>query len=340
MTLPLVSVSTLVEVGILVLISLGILFIFQGSLSIPVLLALIVIAMRFTEPLSLLLGLTSILDLMEIGIERVQAIMAIPALPILTPVTQLTQFDITFDHVSFRYAQQQEWALKDVSFQLPPKSLTALVGASGSGKTTITRLMTRFADAQQGAIRIGDVDVRQVDPNHLMRAISVVFQDVYLFDDTILNNIRMAKPDATDVEVEAAARAANCHDFIMRLAHGYDTRIGEIGGTLSGGERQRVSIARAILKDAPIVLLDEPTSALDTESEVAVQTAINRLIADKTVIVIAHRLSTVADADLILVLEDGEIVEQGTSWELLNQKGRYASLWNAQQQSQGWRIAA
>ncbi|MEM9093317.1 MAG: ABC transporter ATP-binding protein, partial [Cyanobacteria bacterium P01_F01_bin.53] len=273
MTLPLVSVSTLVEAGILVLISLGILFIFQGSLSIPVLLALIVIAMRFTEPLSLLLGLTSILDLMEVGIERVQAIMAIPALPILAPATQLTQFDIVFDNVSFHYAQQQEWALKNVSFQLPPKSLTALVGPSGSGKTTITRLITRFADAQQGAIRIGGVDVRQVDPSHLMRAISVVFQDVYLFDDTILNNIRMAKPEATDVEVEAAARAANCHDFIMRLAHGYDTRIGEIGGTLSGGERQRVSIARAILKDAPIVLLDEPTSALDPESEVAVQTA-------------------------------------------------------------------
>ena len=340
MTLPLASVSTLVEAGILVLISLGILFIFQGSLSIPALLALIVIAMRFTEPLSLLLGLTSILDLMEIGIERVQAIMAIPALPILAPATQLTQFDITFEHVSFRYAQQQEWALKNVSFQLPPKSLTALVGSSGSGKTTITRLITRFADVQQGTLRIGGVDVRQVDPAHLMKSISVVFQDVYLFDDTILNNIRMAKPEATNMDVEAAARAANCHDFIMRLAHGYDTRIGEIGGALSGGERQRVSIARSILKDAPIVLLDEPTSALDTESEVAVQTAINRLIADKTVIVIAHRLSTIADADLILVLEDGEIVEQGTSWELLNQKGRYASLWNAQQQSQGWRIAA
>ncbi|NEZ54393.1 ABC transporter ATP-binding protein [Adonisia turfae] len=339
-TLPLVTMATLVEVGILLIISLGILFILQGSLSIPVLLALIVIAMRFTEPISQLIAYTSILDLMEVGLERVETVMAIPALPVHPASTQLTQFDITFEHVSFRYAQQQEWALRNVSFQLPSKSLTALVGPSGSGKTTITRLISRFADVQQGAIRIGGVDVGQVDATHLMTSISVVFQDVYLFDDTILNNIRMAKPEATDMEVEAAARSANCHEFIMRLAHGYDTRIGEIGGTLSGGERQRVSIARAILKDAPIVLLDEPTSALDTESEVAVQTAINHLIADKTVIVIAHRLSTITNADLILVLEDGEIVEQGTSGELLNQKGRYANLWNAQQQSQSWRIAA
>ncbi|MGD1953251.1 MAG: ABC transporter ATP-binding protein [Leptolyngbyaceae cyanobacterium] len=339
-TLPLVTMATLVEVGILVIISLGILFILQGSLSIPALLALVVIAMRFTEPISQLIAFTSILDLMEIGLERVEAVMTISALPIIAPPMQLTQFDIAFDQVSFRYAQQQEWALQNVSFQLPPQSLTALVGSSGSGKTTITRLLSRFADVQQGSIRIGGVDVRQVDPAHLMRSLSVVFQDVYLFDDTILNNIRMAKPEATDSEVEAAARAANCHDFILRLAHGYHTRIGEIGGTLSGGERQRVSIARAILKDAPIVLLDEPTSALDTASEVAVQTAINRLIADKTVIVIAHRLSTIAEADLILVLEDGQIVEQGTGWELLNRQGRYANLWNAQQQSQGWRIAA
>ncbi|NEQ96888.1 MAG: ABC transporter ATP-binding protein [Cyanothece sp. SIO2G6] len=340
LTLPLVTVATLVEVGILLIISLGILFILQGDLSIPVLLALIVIAMRFTEHVSQLIAYTTILDLMEVGLERVEAIMAISPLPISTPSTPLTQFDITFDQVSFRYAQQTDWALRNVSFHLPPKSLTALVGPSGGGKTTITRLISRFADAQQGAIRIGGVDVRQVDTSNLMQAISVVFQDVYLFDDTILNNIRMAKPDATDAAVEAAARTANCHDFITRLADGYNTRIGEIGGTLSGGERQRISIARAILKDAPIVLLDEPTSALDTENEVAVQTAINRLIADKTVIVIAHRLSTITDADLILVLENCEIVEQGTHWKLLNQKGRYASLWNAQQQAQSWQISA
>ncbi|WP_250126446.1 ABC transporter ATP-binding protein [Chroococcidiopsis sp. CCMEE 29] len=338
--LPLITMATLVEVGIIAVIGLGTIFILQGSLSIPALFALIVIAMRFTEPLAQLTGLASVFDLMEIGLERIEAVMNISPLAVQTPPAQLTHFDITFDHVSFRYADQTEWALRDVSFHAPERSLTALVGPSGSGKTTITRLISRFADVQEGSIRIGGVDVRQVEPTELMRSISVVFQDVYLFDDTILNNIRMAKPGATDIEVESAARAANCHEFITRLPNGYETRVGEIGGALSGGERQRISIARAILKDAPIVLLDEPTSALDTESEVAVQSAIDQLVANKTVVVIAHRLSTVVGADLILVLEDGHIVEQGTHAQLLTQQGRYTVMWKAQQQSQGWRIAA
>ena len=193
------------------------------------------------------------------------------------------------------------------------------------------------SDVQAGAIRIGDIDIRQVKPADLMRSLSVVFQDVYLFDDTIFNNIRMAKSGATDTEIAATAQAANCHDFITRLPQGYDTRIGDIGGALSGGERQRLSIARAMLKDAPIVLLDEPTSALDTESEVAVQEAINRLVVDKTVIVIAHRLSTIVGADLILVLEGGQVTERGSHRELLAQSGRYAAMWAIQQQSQIWR---
>jgi len=337
-SLPVITMATLVEVGILVVIGLGILFILQGSLSTPALLALIVIAMRFTEPLAQLIGLTSVFDLMEIGLERIEAVMTIPALPVQAPLAQLTQFDITFEQVSFRYADQTEWALRKVSFQAPARSLTALVGPSGSGKTTITRLISRFADVQDGAIRIGGVDIRQVEPAELMRSISVVFQDVYLFDDIILNNIRMAKPDATTTEVEAAARAANCHDFITRLPQGYETRIGDIGGALSGGERQRISIARAMLKNAPIVLLDEPTSALDTESEVAVQRAIDQLVVDKTVIVIAHRLSTIVAADLILVLVGGQVIERGSHPDLLAQKGHYAAMWAIQQQSQAWRM--
>jgi ATP-binding cassette subfamily B protein len=228
--------------------------------------------------------------------------------------------------------------LRDMSFHLPACSLTALVGPSGSGKTTITKLITRYADPQRGAIKIGGVDIRAVTQTELMRHVSVVFQDVYLFDESIRDNIRMAKPDATDDEVMAAARAANCHEFISRLPAGYDTTVGEIGGALSGGERQRISIARAILKDAPIVLLDEPTSALDTESEVAMQRAIDRLVENKTVVVVAHRLSTVVAADHILVLEDGSIVEQGHHTDLLAANGRYAAMWAAQQQARRWKV--
>ena len=227
-----------------------------------------------------------------------------------------------------------------MSFHVPERSLIALVGSSGSGKTTITCLISRFADVQAGTIQIGGVDIRCVEPVALMRSLSIVFQDVYLFGDTILNNIRMAQPEATDDAVEAAAQAANCHEFITRLPQGYHTRVGEIGGALSGGERQRISIARAILKDAPIVLLDEPTSALDTESEVAVQQAIDRLVVHKTVVVIAHRLSTVVGVNTILVLEARQIIERGTHQDLLSQSGRYATLLQAQQQSQGWRIIA
>lgn len=209
--------ATLVEVGIIGLIGLGTLFVLGGSLSIPALLALVVIAMRFTEPLAQLIALASILDLMEVSLERIEAVMTIPALPIQSPPAQLTQFDITFDHVSFRYAEQTDWALQQVSFHVPERSLIALVGSSGSGKTTITRLISRFADVQEGMIQIGGVDIRCVEPAVLMRSLSVVFQDVYLFDDTILNNIRMAQPEATDAAVEATARAANCHEFITRL---------------------------------------------------------------------------------------------------------------------------
>ncbi|WYX38106.1 ATP-binding cassette domain-containing protein [Achromobacter xylosoxidans] len=205
------------------------------------------------------------------------------------------------------------------------------MGPSGSGKTTLTRLLMRHADPQRGAVRIGGVDIRSLPAADLNRLISTVFQDVHLFDDTVLGNIGMARPDASEADIHAAARAAHCLDFIERLPQGWQTRLGEAGGRLAGGERQRLSIARAILKNAPIVILDEPTAALDTESELAVQAAIDTLVADRSVIVIAHRLSTIVAADRILVFEDGRITQRGTHAQLLAVPGRYRQMWLAQQ---------
>ncbi|MEM9774491.1 MAG: ABC transporter ATP-binding protein [Chloroflexota bacterium] len=342
--IPNITMSTIVQVGILVVTALGVYFVLGGTLQIAVLFALLAISVRFAEPLSIFAALTSMFDFMEAGLERIRTLLEVEPLPIQQPAQTLEEFDISFEDVNFSYApenegEEGEQVLRNVSFHLPAKSLTALVGESGGGKTTITKLISRYADPQQGAVKIGGVDIRALDQIELMKHISVVFQDVYLFDDSIRDNIRMAKPDATDAEVEAAAEAANCHEFISRLPDDYDTPVGEIGGALSGGERQRISIARAILKDAPIVLLDEPTSALDTESEVAVQRAIDRLVEDKTVVVIAHRLSTVVAADQILVLEDGNIVERGSHDDLLEtDDGRYAAMWAAQQQARRWKV--
>ena len=208
---------------------------------------------------------------------------------------------------------------------------------SGAGKTTVTKLLMRYADPQQGQISIGGVDIRRLTPEQLNSLISVVFQDVWLFDDTLLANIRIARPQATRQEVEEAARAAQCLEFISRLPQGWLTPMGEMGGQLSGGERQRISIARALLKNAPVVILDEPTAALDIESELAVQKAIDNLVHNRTVIIIAHRLSTIAGAGNILVMEEGQVVEQGTHAQLLSHHGRYQALWQAQMAARVWR---
>jgi len=216
--------------------------------------------------------------------------------------------------------------------------MTALVGPSGSGKSTLARLLLRHFDPQNGHVAIGGVDVRQIAPHQLNALVSIVFQDVYLFDDTVLANIQMARPDATQQEVEAAARMAQCSEFIARLPQGWNTRLGDMGARLSGGERQRISIARALLKNAPIIILDEPTAALDTQSERAVQAAIDTLVREKTVICIAHRLSTIAGADQILVLDGGQLVQSGTHAQLLQQEGRYRRMWQAQQQVKNWHV--
>jgi ATP-binding cassette, subfamily B, bacterial IrtB/YbtQ len=330
-------VSGVVEVGLLLILASGVAWVVSGTLNVAVLAAVFVIVARFSEPLSTFVMYTSMLELIEAALERIEALLAIPPLPQIEPCARPDHHEVHFEHVTFRYAQADTPSLRDFSATLPARGLTALVGPSGSGKTTLARLLMRHADPQEGYVAIGGVDVRAIRPDELNAMISVVFQDVYLFDDTVLANIRMARPEATDTEVEAAARAAHCLDFIGRLPMGWHTRLGDIGSRLSGGERQRVSIARALLKDAPIVILDEPTAALDTESEVAVQQAIDALVRDKTVIVIAHRLSTIAGADRILVIEDGRLVEQGQHDELLARTGRYRALWDAQLSTKSWR---
>ena len=245
--------------------------------------------------------------------------------------------DVAFDDVSFAYGDGER-VLENVSFTAREGEVTALVGPSGSGKSTCARLAARLWDATEGRVAVGGVDVSQVDPEVLLGDFSVVFQDVLLFDDTVMGNIRVGRRGATDGEVLAAARAANCDEFVQRLPEGYDTTIGENGSRLSGGERQRISIARALLKDAPIVLLDEATASLDVENETKVQEALSRLLAGKTVIVIAHRMRTVMSADKIVVLDGGRVVEQGAPEELLGRPGLFARMVALQQESADWTL--
>lgn len=248
----------------------------------------------------------------------------------------LSRFDVNFSHVDFGYDERK--VLKNVSFQIPEKTFTAIVGPSGSGKTTICNLIARFYDADAGSIFVGGHDVREFTCDSLLKNISMVFQNVYLFHDTIRNNICFGKPDATEEEMLIAAKKACCHDFIMALPDGYDTVIGEGGGTLSGGEKQRISIARAILKDAPIILLDEATASIDPENEHLIQAAISELTKGKTIISIAHRLATISNADQILVVDDGRILQCGTHEELMCQEGRYRSFVETRERAEGWKL--
>ena len=318
----------------------GSIWVGNGTMSIAAIAALLVIVSRLMEPLSLFLAITSALDIMNAGFARVKTVMKTPPLEVVNPQSKAQSFEIVFNNVEFTYHGQTEKALNKCTIKIPGQAMTAIVGPSGSGKTTITRLMMRYADPQSGSIMIGGTDIRQISQKELESYFAVVFQDVYLFDESIIENIRMAKSGATDEQVIQAAKAACCHEFINRLPDGYHTAVGDIGGSLSGGERQRISIARAILKDAPIVILDEPTAALDTESEVAVQKAIDTLVKDKTVIVIAHRLSTIAGADQIFVIDNGELIETGTHTSLLEKHGsKYHALWQAQLNGKKWNIS-
>ena len=250
----------------------------------------------------------------------------------------IDSYDICFEHVDFGYTKEKQ-VIHDISFTAHQGTVTAIVGSSGSGKTTICSLLARFYDVNAGSITVGNRNIRDFTCDSLLRNISMVFQNVYLFRDTIRNNMKFGNPNASEEEIIAAAKAACCHDFIMTLPEGYDTMIGEGGSTLSGGEKQRISIARAILKNAPIVILDEATASIDPENEHLIQQAISKLTRGKTVIVIAHRLATIENADQILVVEHGKIVQKGTHNQLIQQKGIYRSFINIRERAEGWSIA-
>ncbi len=339
-TLPLLIMGILIEVTLLVLLGVGSYLVDETLLALPTLAAMLVVVSRLSEPLSLFLGVIPMFDLMDSAFLHIKSILNTKPLATKEPNETPQTFDIEVQNIDFSYLGESEKALNDVSLSFKERTLNAVVGTSGSGKTTLTKLLMRYADPQKGTIRIGGADIRSMSNDALMKHFSVVFQDVYLFDDTILNNIRMGRAEASDDEVEEAAKAAFCHEFIARLPEGYRTRIGDIGGSLSGGERQRISIARAILKNAPIVILDEPTAALDTESEVAVQKAIDALVRDKTIIVIAHRLSTISGADTIYVFHEGHLVEEGTHESLVAKEGKYHAMWSAQQRIKAWNVAS
>lgn len=332
---PFVLLSiTLVRAGLTMMILCGTYLLLGGKLSILVFVLFLVVGSRVFDPLTSALTNFAEFRYFSIAGGRILSLMNEPEMEgeRQSPVAG----EIRFEHVSFAYRDKE--VLHDINITLPKNSLTALVGPSGSGKSTVMKLCARFYDPQKGCIFFNGVPMNEINPESLMSHISMVFQDVYLFQDTIRNNIRFGKTDATEEEIVAAAKKACCHDFIMRLPKGYDTLVGEGGCTLSGGEKQRISIARAMLKDAQIILLDEATASLDPENEVEVQKAIDSLIKGRTVIAIAHRLKTVKDADRIIVLDNGEIKEKGTHDELVREEGLYSRLWNIQESISGWKL--
>lgn len=314
-----------------------------GQVDFMVMFAFLLVVSRIYAPFDQCLMLMAELFLAKNSARRMQEIMHEPLAAGSTEFSPANH-DVTFSHVAFSYGagtdgRAGDAVLTDVSFTAKEGQVTALVGPSGSGKSTCARLAARFWDATAGTVSVGGVDVSNVDPETLLKDYAVVFQDVLLFDDTVMGNIRLGRRGATDEEVLTAARAANCDEFVRRLPQGYDTPIGENGSKLSGGERQRISIARALLKDAPIVLLDEATASLDVENETQVQQALSRLLAGKTVIVIAHRMRTVENADHIVVLRDGVVAEQGSPAELKAADGLFAHMVQLQKESDAWQLA-
>ena len=328
--------SVIMRLGVATTILTGAELILSGQIDFMLLFLFLMVITRIYAPFDQSLALIAELFVSQVSADRMNALFD-------TPIAEGAEVfhpqghDIVFDHVEFAY--DKEAVLHDVSFTAKEGEITALVGPSGSGKSTCARLAARLWDVTGGAIRVGGVDIATVDPEVLLTDYSMVFQDVVLFDDTVMENIRLGRRGASDAEVMAAARAANCEEFVSKLPQGYQTPIGENGAKLSGGERQRISIARALLKNAPIVLLDEATASLDVENETKVQGALSRLLAGKTVLVIAHRMRTVAGADHIVVLKDGKVAQQGSPQALMAEGGLFRHMVELQSESAQWQLS-
>ena len=329
------AASVIMRLGVATTILVGAQSILAGRIDFMLLFLFLLVITRVYAPFDQSLALIAEMFVSQVSADRMNEIYDTPTAEGAETFAPKGH-DIVFDHVSFAYDQKD--VLRDVSFTAKEGEVTALVGPSGSGKSTCARLAARLWDVSKGSIRVGGVDISTIDPEALLRDYSMVFQDVVLFDDTVMENIRLGRRGASDEEVRAAARAANCEEFVRRLPKGYDTPIGENGARLSGGERQRISIARALLKDAPIVLLDEATASLDVENETKVQEALSRLLAGKTVLVIAHRMRTVEAADKIVVLAEGKVAEQGSPSELMAKRGLFYRMVELQRQSAGWKL--
>lgn len=329
------AASVIMRLGVATTILTGAKIILSGEIDFMLFFLFLLVITRVYAPFDQSLALIAEMFVSQVSADRISELYE-------TPVAEgSSRFEpkghtIVFEHVDFAYDEKE--VLHDVSFTAKEGEVTALVGPSGSGKSTCARLAARLWDVTGGRILVGGVDISKVDPEVLLTDFSMVFQDVVLFDDTIMENIRLGKRGATDEEVLAAARAANCEEFVQRLPEGYHTPVGENGARLSGGERQRISIARALLKDAPVLLLDEATASLDVENETKVQEALSRLLAGKTVLVIAHRMRTVESADKIVVLSDGHVAEEGTPDELLSRDGLFRHMVELQRQSAGWKL--
>lgn len=314
----------------------GVWFMSRGTMDMFSLIASILLSTGMSDAMMPLMWISNFVKKSQASALRIQDILNVPALS--EPVSPKTPVDasVGFENVSFRYENREAYALKDVSFKVPAGTVTALVGPSGAGKSTVAKLIPRFWDAEKGSIKVGGADIREISTEVLMKTVSFVFQDTFLFNDTLKENIRMANASATDEDVVNAAKSAQIHDFIMSLPQGYETMAGDRGVRLSGGQKQRVTIARAILHNSPIVVLDEATAFADPENEEEIIKALAMLMKNKTVIVIAHRLSSIKDADQIVVFDGGEAVEKGRHDDLVKLGGVYARLWHSYENAQAW----